>query len=178
MRKYIIHFAVAAAVASLIISGVSANLAPKTKAPDFTLPTLNGKKFTLSDHSKKQPKVIVLDVWATWCGPCRAAVPHLISLQDRIKKDGALVVGVATDSQQETVASFAKEKKINYTVALDPNGAKVAKAYEVKGIPAMFIIDKKGVVRYTFSGFPSNPAEQKKEIAEIEKAVRTLLKEK
>lgn len=178
MRKRIMLAVAVAVTAVAIVGGVSANLAPKSKAPNFTLPTLDGKKFTLSDHQKKNPKVIVLDVWATWCGPCRGAVPHMIDLHNKIKKSGGMVVGVATDAQKETVASFAKEKKINYTVALDPNGAQVARAYQVRGIPAIFIIDKKGVVRHTFSGFPSDPAEQKKEIAEMERAVKALLKEK
>ncbi len=81
---------------------------------DFSLPDVHGKERSLSEW---QAKPVVLNFWATWCGPCREEVPLLISAQKRYQKQGLRVVGVAIDNQ-ESVAAFAKEMKIDYPLLI------------------------------------------------------------
>jgi len=164
--------AVVAASASL------ADLTPGTKAPNFTLPTLDGGTVTLSNYAKAPGKVVVMDIWATWCPPCRLEIPYLIDLQDKFKEKPVAILGVSLDKSKSDVTAFAKQQKINYTIALDPGADKLASLYKVGGIPTTYIIDKHGVIRYVHSGFPRDKAEQKAEIAKMEKEIRELLAKK
>lgn len=173
-RSLIIAIAALAVIATLT-SVVYANLNTGTKAPNFTLPTLDGKKITLSKNFAESGKVVILDIWATWCPPCRAEIPFLISLNKEYADKGLKIIGVAIDEDKKVVETFAKNQKINYTIALDPQAQKVGRSYGVRGIPVTYIIDKKGVIRFVHSGFPKDPAEQKKEAAKIESEVKSLL---
>lgn len=163
-------------IITLLASMAYANLSKGTKAPDFTLPTLDDNKITLSSNFKAPGKVVVLDIWATWCPPCKAEIPYLIKLHKDYANKGVKIIGVAIDEKKDTVASFAKEQKINYTIALDPKAEKIGKSYGVTGIPVTYIIDKKGIIRYVHSGFPRDAKEAKKEAAKIESEVKSLLK--
>ncbi|MCE5198983.1 MAG: TlpA disulfide reductase family protein [Armatimonadota bacterium] len=168
-------------VASVGVLAVAtfANLSPKAKAPNFTLPTLEGKSLTLSDHTKGSPRAVVLDIWATWCPPCRAEIPYLVDLYNGYKDKGLVMIGVAIDQEKADVKEFAKQQKISYTLALDPGAETIGSKYKVTGIPATYVIDKKGVVRYVHSGFPTRSKdEQQKEAKQIENEVKTLLAEK
>lgn len=158
-----------------LASVVFAVLGAGMKAPDFTLPTLDGKTYTLSEAFTKPGKVVVLDLWATWCPPCRAEIPFLVRLHKDYSGKGAIVVGVAIDPEKDRgkVEDFARQHKINYTVPLDPGGQKTAAAYKVRGIPATFIIDRKGVIRYAHVGFSGE-----EDAAKIESEVKKLLAEK
>lgn len=160
-----------------IVSLVYADLAPGTKAPDFSLPTLDGKTFKLSSSFEKPAKPVVLDIWATWCGPCKRAIPYLVDLHNDYK-DKAVFVGVSVDTDKEALKKFVNDAKIKYTIAMDPRAAKIGKGYKVEGFPTLYVIDKKGVVRYVHSGFPSSKEAQKKEIAEIAKEIKQLAEEK
>lgn len=170
------------AVALLILTGilfsvVYANLSPGKKAPNFTLPTIDGKKFTLSDK-KKAKHVVVMDIWATWCPPCRGEIPYLIKIKKDMSGKSFTMVGIAIDDEKDAVQKFAKEHGINYTVALDPKGNKLGNSYGIGGIPTTYVIDKKGVIRYVHEGFPRDSKEQSAEAANIKKEINKLLSEK
>ncbi len=170
---------VAFGVAVALASAVVAELSPGTKAPDFTLPTLGGGKFTLSKCFSKVPKkVVLLDIWATWCPPCRSEIPFLIKIRKKFKAQEVTVVGVSIDRGKDEVVKFAKEQKINYTIAHDPNAKTVGGPYKVSAIPATYIIDKKGVIRHSHVGFPRDEEQGEQKAAEMEREIRALLKEK
>ena len=118
-------------------------------APDFTLEALDGSDFTLSDH---EGKVILLNIWATWCPPCREEIPDFMEIQEEMEDDGVLFVGVATDQEGwEVVRPFAEEFEINYPIMVD-NGV-VAREYgPIQGIPMSFIINRQGQVEYLLPG--------------------------
>lgn len=161
--------AVLVAVAAILISSAAiANLSAGAKAPNITLPTLDGKSFTLA-NALKADKVVVLDIWATWCPPCRAEIPFIIKMNNKFGDKDVMIVGVAIDQDKSDVSSFVKKQKVDYTIGLDPNAAVVGDRYKVRGIPVTYIIDKKGIVRYVHSGFggASDMAAMEKEIASL-----------
>jgi thiol-disulfide isomerase/thioredoxin len=92
-------------------------------------------------------KVVIVDFYATWCGPCMAAIPHNNELLKKYKDKGLVIVGVCTSSRgQEKMEQNAKDKGIEYPVARDP-GQKSAKAWAVHYYPTYAIVDRKGIVR-------------------------------
>ena len=177
-RKMFIAAIGAAVTIALISTVVSANLGAGKKAPDFTLKSIDSKNLTLSDSFKKPAKVVVLDIWATWCPPCRAEIPYIVDLNKQYKDKGLQVIGVSIDTDASAVKDFAKKNKMDYSLAVDPQAGVVGRQFKLTGIPATYVIDKKGVIRYTHSGFPLDKAEQKKEAAKLETEVKELLAEK
>jgi thiol-disulfide isomerase/thioredoxin len=135
-------------------------------APDFSLAdVMDGKSFRLSEQ---KGKVVLIDFWATWCGPCRMAIPHLIELQKEYKGQGLRVVGISLDQQGPAVVKpFYQQWKMNYTVVIDSQGS-VARDYGgIRSIPTALLIGKDGHVITGFVGY--RPKE------EYEKAIKAAL---
>lgn len=106
---------------------------------DFTLPDLEGKQVKLSDF---KGKVILLNFWATWCGPCKAEIPGFVELQAKHKND-LVVIGFSVDDPVDKAQAFASEYKINYPVVLGLGRDEVQEAYgPIWGIPASFLISR------------------------------------
>jgi thiol-disulfide isomerase/thioredoxin len=125
-------------------------------APDFTLKTLDGKEITLS---QLKGKVVLLDFWATWCGPCKESIPHLIQLYKDYRESGFELVGMNVDNGDgEVVRRFITSMDIPYPVVTAPED--VLRSYRVTGIPATFLIDKEGKIRERMAGFNSTMARQ------------------
>jgi cytochrome c biogenesis protein CcmG/thiol:disulfide interchange protein DsbE len=113
--------------------------------PDFTLAQVsNGKPFHLRGHLGQ---VVLIDFWATWCGPCRMAIPHLIELQKKFGGQNFTVVGVSLDQQgPDVVRPFAQQWNLNYPVVVDTDGS-LARAYGgIRAIPTTLVIDRQGRV--------------------------------
>ncbi len=112
-------------------------------------------------------KVVVLDFWASWCGPCRMLAPKLSSLKDRLGAQGLAVVGITTDPA-ETAAVFADETGMHYPTVVDRDG-ETSRLYNVTALPTVVIIDKTGTVRDVVIGY--NPGR-------VEGIARDLLEER
>lgn len=116
-------------------------------APVLTLTTLDGQTINLANL---RGKTILLDFWATWCGPCVAELPHLIEVYEKFgaRKD-FVIIGISLDGDENALRSFLKRKKMKWTQVMgDENGtASAMKRYGVQGIPAMFLIDPLGKIR-------------------------------
>src|SRR5580698_10795315 len=127
-------------------------------APDFKLTSLDGKPLTLA---ALQGKVVLLNFWATWCGPCRAEIPDLVALQERY--DGRLqIIGLNVDDEEADIQQYVKETKINYPVAMTSNEVR----RQFGGIPALptsFVLDTEGRVVQKHVGL-WNPAVYEAEI--------------
>lgn len=120
-------------------------------APEFEIQDINGKTYTLSAY---KGKVVLLEFFATWCEPCRSAVPDLDRLYDRFKSRDFVFLAVAVDEGSditEVLRKFGREKKIHYPLA--PDMKKISDLYNVNGIPSSFIIDKEGSISFYHVGF-------------------------
>ena len=136
------------------------------KAADLTLPMLGGGEFDLSEHVGKN--VVVLDFWATWCGPCVKALPEVMKATDPLKGKGVVLVAVNQGEEAKPINKFLKRKKWEgLKVALD-NEEISSEAFMVSGIPQTVIIDKKGIVRHVHVGYSPNIGKRlKKELEAI-----------
>jgi peroxiredoxin len=125
-----------------------ASTSKSSLAPDFTLNDLNGKKVTLSQF---RGKVVILNFWSIWCGPCLAEMPSLNKLYLEFKDKGLIVLAVAEDPAEKPVKSYIQEKGIAFPILMDKD-KKVYFKYSLFGIPVTFLIDKKGVIIEKFIG--------------------------
>lgn len=120
------------------------------QAPEFTLEDFNGNKISLSDLSGK---VVFLNVWATWCGPCKKEIPDFIEAYEQYKDKGLEIIGISTDRiSQSKVVKFTEKYKMNYPVAMATS--QITKDYgPFPAIPVTIIIDKKRKVRHRQIGW-------------------------
>ena len=127
------------------------------KAPDFTLTDINGKQHKLSDYLGKD---VLITFWATWCGPCRVEVPHLIALRNSIGEDKLAMLAISYKSTYppetaERVKAFVERNKINYTVFSTDAAAMPPLFGRVSGIPCSFFINPEGKIKLATEGLLS-----------------------
>ncbi|HTS17423.1 MAG TPA: TlpA disulfide reductase family protein [Verrucomicrobiae bacterium] len=125
-------------------------------APDFSVMDLSNHPVTLASY--RGQKVVVMDFWATWCGPCRMGMPGLQDLHDKYKDRGLEVLSVNQGESANQVSNFIQRKKYSFHVVLDADGA-VGNKYGVQAIPTLVAIDKQGNVRYMSVGYSENEDE-------------------
>lgn len=112
-------------------------------APDFVLPDLQGQMVRLSDY---RGKVVFLNIWATWCSPCRQEMPSMEKLYNEMKGEAFEILAVSIDILgAKAVAPFMEEFNLSFPALLDPEGS-VKRRYGVSGVPETFVIDKSGIV--------------------------------
>lgn len=130
------------------IDPYSATLYPakkEAKAQDFSVDLLNGDTFQLSEQ---QGKVVVMNIWATWCAPCHDETPDFVDLYNEYKDQGLVVLGVSIDEQGKSVVKpFMDKYSVNYPMVID-DGSIMDKYGPTMGIPTTYIIDKKGNLEY------------------------------
>ncbi|MBU1747067.1 MAG: redoxin domain-containing protein, partial [Chloroflexi bacterium] len=119
-------------------------------APDFTLQTVDGQSVTLSDL--RGTHVVLIDFWATWCGPCRQELPHVQDLYDTYRDRGLMVLGLDLRESATQVQGFLAVNGYTFPMLLDRDGA-VAQQYGVRGIPTSVVIDSQGIIRKVQVGY-------------------------
>jgi cytochrome c biogenesis protein CcmG/thiol:disulfide interchange protein DsbE len=148
------------------LGGISAEesklLPPGLPAPSFSLPTLSGDRLALSAYCgqtlskpfiNKIRHIVILSFWATYCKPCQKEIPQLKAFADKHKADNVLALCISVDKEGEAVvAPFVKEKGLTAQVLLDPY-MKTSERYGVRSLPALFIIDTLGIIRYCSHGY-------------------------
>ena len=121
----------------------------KEKAPNFTLVDINGEQFSLSDHLGK---VVLLDFFATWCGPCVSEIEHLKGLYNKYPRDQFIIISIGVDPQETNndLRNFAQQHGMEWTVARDTD--QVSDKYDVSPIPHLVIVDAEGYIQHKHVG--------------------------
>lgn len=150
-RLWVVGVWVAASLVFLAVScqGTGSVGSEKGKeAPDFSLPTLDGGADNLRNY---RGRTVILNFWATWCGPCRAEMPDIQAVFAQMRDRGVVVLAVNQGESREKVAEFAREFGLTFPILLDENRS-VGNQYGVRAYPTTLFIDKNGVVRQVTVG--------------------------
>ena len=115
---------------------------PPEEAEDFTLKTLKGGTVSLKDY---RGRLIFLNFWATWCGPCRAEMPSMQRLWEEFKEEDFVILAINIQEESKLVSSFMNERGFSFPVLLDEKG-KVARSYGIRGIPTTFFLNPDGEI--------------------------------
>jgi thiol-disulfide isomerase/thioredoxin len=118
-------------------------------APAFTLPTAQGESVALE---RMRGKVVYVDFWASWCGPCRRSFPWMNEMQQKFGSHGLVVVGVNVDKKRSDAEKFLAQIPATFTVVYDEVGT-TPSAYGVKGMPSSYLVDARGNVAFVERGF-------------------------
>lgn len=133
-------------------------------APQFTAKTLDGKSVSLREL---KGKVVMINFWASWCGPCRQEMPLLEEIYNDYKKAGFILLGVNLDEEVDDAKGFLSGVNVSFPVPLDPMG-KVAEAYENQAMPSSYFVDKNGQLAYLHKGYrPGEEEDYRKVIKKL-----------
>jgi thiol-disulfide isomerase/thioredoxin len=130
------------------------------KAPDFNIPRLEVKGMISLEHYRG--KVVYIDFWASWCGPCRKSLPALNLVRTEFRKKGFEVIAINLDEEREDAIAFLKKFPVAYPTAIDTS-SKVPEAYGLIGMPTAYLVDRKGIVQLVHEGFKKSDIEQLRE---------------
>jgi peroxiredoxin len=136
-------------------------------APSFTLAALSGQQAALSQY---KGQVVMVNFWATWCGPCQQEMPLLDQMYKKYKPAGFTLIGVNVDKEAPAVKDLMARKPVSFPVLLDPAN-QVSKAYHVDEMPSSVLIDRKGEIRYIHRGY--RPGDEN----EYQDRIRQLIRE-
>jgi peroxiredoxin len=146
----------------LTFSQPGSNNSVGKRAAEFKLPAVSGEEVTLQNF---RGKVVLLNFWATWCGPCREELPELARVQEKFRQRGLALIAVSVDNELENVRSFLKKYDLKLQAIWDRRKT-VADAYAVEKMPSSYIIDRNGVIRFIHRGY--SPEELKRIETEID----------
>ena len=133
--------------------------------PALHVESLSGKKIEVASY---RGRVLLLDVWASWCGPCKQELPMLDEMAKRLKHQGIDVLAVSVDQERANVDKFLKGRgRWSLTIAHDPDGL-IAERLQPDKMPTSYVIDRSGIVRYVNGGFvPDDAAVIEKRLLEV-----------
>jgi thiol-disulfide isomerase/thioredoxin len=133
------------AAAEKVLKGLKTMADLKSKPLDLKFTAVDGREV---DLSKMRGKVVLIDFWATWCGPCVAELPNVLKTYKELHPKGFEIVGISLDSDKAELEAFVKDKGMEWPQFFDGKGWKneLAVTYDIHSIPAMWLVDKKGMV--------------------------------
>ncbi len=152
-------------VLGLLLASSGSSKSLEIPAPDFTLKALSGDNLRLAEL---RGQVVLINFWATWCGPCRQELPVLETLHRRYEDAGFTVLGVNVEGEAEPAQALASG--VSFPMLIDA-GQEVSKLYDLKAMPSTFVVDRDGVVRYVHRGY--KPGDEAKYV----EVVKTLIRE-
>jgi peroxiredoxin len=143
------HSLIAVVFSILAASSLASSGMEGQPAPDFALKSSTGKNLRLSEY---RGDVVMINFWATWCGPCRQEMPLLDELYARYQRVGFNLLGVNIDDDSRRAMKMVDELGVNFPVLFDA-GKEVSKLYEVDAMPVTILVDREGTVRYVHHGY-------------------------
>ncbi|HLZ97630.1 MAG TPA: TlpA disulfide reductase family protein [Steroidobacteraceae bacterium] len=155
------------AMALVLMAGTAFAAGAGGPAPSFTLAALGGQQAALSQY---KGQVVMVNFWATWCGPCQQEMPLLDQMYKKYKPAGFTLIGVNVDKEAPAVKDLMARKPVSFPVLLDPSN-QVSKAYHVDEMPSSVLIDRKGEIRYIHRGY--RPGDEN----EYQDRIRQLIRE-
>lgn len=162
MRNRIVAVAAALAIAMPVLAGTAGG-----PAPQFNLASRDGKDVNLTQY---HGQVVMINFWASWCGPCRQEMPLLESIYKKYNKLGFTLLGVNVEPDSKAAEDWLKATPVSFPILFDKD-SKVSKLYEVAGMPSTVIIDRAGKVRVLHRGY--KPGDEN----EYMDSIRTLVRE-
>ena len=139
-----------AAMAAILAFVLPAWAAPAdVQAPAFTLQSVDGHTVSLAQF---KGDVVMINFWASWCGPCRQEMPLLDSIYKQYKDMGFTLLGVNVEPDAHNASAWLKKTPVSYPILLDPK-SQVSQLYQVQAMPTTVIIDRQGIVRFVHSGY-------------------------
>ncbi len=135
-------------------------------APDFTLKTLNGPNLRLEEY---RGQVLLINFWASWCGPCRQEMPILDRLHQRYEDTGFAVWGVNVEGETAPAQKIVDKTNVTFPVLID-EGQAVSEMYDLEAMPSTVVVDRDGVVRYVHRGY--KPGDEAKYVEVVKKLIR------
>ena len=149
----------------------TASVCPAAFKKDDPLPALDSFKLEGKLPDSLKGKVVLLDFWASWCGPCRKSFPAMQELHKQYAERGLTIVAVSVDDKREDMERFLKNEKVSFAVVRDA-GQKLVAAADVAAMPTSFLIDRAGKIRYVHKGFAGD-----KTVKQYQEQIEQLLKE-
>jgi len=146
VRNYLLAISCLVAWSVSVESG-----SPPVPAPNFTLKSLDGKNIKLSELTGN---VVLVNFWASWCGPCRKEMPFLNAIHNKYKPLGFTVLGINVEEQVENAKAFLADRPVDFPILLDSNN-QVSKLYDVIAMPSTVVIDRDGNIRFIHHGYQS-----------------------
>lgn len=149
--------------ATSVCTNLSANVI-SGEAPNFTLKSNNGKNIKLSEL---RGQVVLINFWASWCGPCRQEMPELNKLYSKYKKLGFTILGINVEEDSKEALKIIENDKISFPILFDSEN-KVSKLYDVIGMPTTLLVDRNGNMRYLHRAYkPGDINKYKKWVKEL-----------
>ncbi len=148
-------------------SGIAESASISGPAPNFTLKSLSGENIKLSELTGN---VVLINFWASWCGPCRQEMPFLNAIHNKYEALGFTVLGVNVEEEVANARSFIAERPVDFPILFDSNN-KVSELYKVIAMPTTVVIDRNGKLRFLHQGYQSGDE------VEYRKMVKILVRE-
>ena len=152
---------------ALLLSTTSSYAASETlsgKAPNFTLKSRSGKNIKLSEL---RGQVVMINFWASWCGPCRKEMPLLEQIYKKYKKLGFTLLGVNVEQDTKAAKRYLKDVKVSFPILFDTTN-KTSKLYNISAMPTTVMVDRHGNMRYLHKGYkPGYENDYKKQIKQL-----------
>ncbi|MCR9276648.1 MAG: TlpA family protein disulfide reductase [Pseudomonadaceae bacterium] len=141
-------------------------VALKQQAPDFTLPTLTRGNLRLEEY---RGQVVLINFWASWCGPCRQEMPILDALHSRYEDAGFAVLGINVEGEVAPAQKIVDKTNVTFPVLID-EGQRVSETYSLEAMPSTVVVDRDGNVRYIHRGY--KPGDEAKYVEIVKQLIR------
>ena len=149
-----------------LFAGQALAVGLQDEAPDFTLKSLDGGNLRLAEY---RGQVVLINFWASWCGPCRQEMPLLDRLHHRYEDTGFAVLGINVEGDSDSAQEIVDKTKVTFPILID-DGQKVSELYSLEAMPSTVVVDRDGVIRYVHLGY--KPGDEAKYVEVVKALIR------